>query len=99
MPGLCIGFMHGAHSIMQHACKTCNAWIISLRGNVAMQDMHGRIIMWDPVSIFVIMMALNLNMPVARLNVHDVVAVNQSNITVEHTANSSILREEINYER
>lgn len=64
-----------------------------------MQDMHGRIIMWDPVSIFVIMMALNLNMPVARLNVHDVVAVNQSNITVEHTANSSILREEINYER
>lgn len=63
----------------------------SLKENVVMQDMHGRIIMWDPVSIFVIMWALNLNMPVARLNVHDVAAANQSNITVEHTANSSTI--------
>lgn len=57
-----------------------------------MQDMHGRIIMWDPVSIFVIMMALDLNMPVARLNVQDVVAVNKSNITVEHVARPSTIK-------
>lgn len=56
-----------------------------------MRGMHGRIIMWDPVSILVIMWALNLNMPVARLNVHDVVEANRSNNTVEHTADSSTI--------
>jgi hypothetical protein len=55
--------------------------------------------MWDPASIFVIMWALNVGMPEARLKVNDVVEANESHIIVEHIANSSILREGINYER
>lgn len=54
-----------------------------------MQDMHGRTIVWDPVSIVFMMWVLNVGMPVARLNVHDVVAVNQHNIAVTHEANAS----------
>jgi hypothetical protein len=38
--------------------------------------------MWDPVSMFFMMWTLNVNMPVARLNVHDAMAVN-------HVANAS----------
>jgi hypothetical protein len=55
--------------------------------------------MWDPVSIFAIMWNLNAGMPEARLRVNDVVEANESHIIVEHIANSSILREGINYER
>ena len=43
MPSLCTDSMHGAPNTMLYACKTCNAWTISLKQNVVIQGMHGKI--------------------------------------------------------
>jgi len=40
--------------------------------------MHGRTIMWDPISIFACMWILGVDLPPARLNVQDVIQANQS---------------------
>ena len=40
--------------------------------------MHGRTIMWDPISIFACMWLLGVDLPSARLNVQDVIQANQS---------------------
>ncbi len=45
-----------------------------------MQAMHGRIIMWDPISIFVICWALNVGLPDSRLDVKEVIRVNQTHV-------------------
>lgn len=57
-----------------------------------MQDMHGRTIVWDPVSIVFMMWVLNVDMPVARLHVQDVVAANRHNIAVAHEANACTMK-------
>ena len=36
--------------------------------------------MWDPISIFVICWSLNVELPAGRLNVKEVIKVNQTNV-------------------
>jgi hypothetical protein len=39
--------------------------------------------MYDPISIFFCMWALNIDMPPARLNVAEIVSINKERIVVE----------------
>jgi len=51
--------------------------------------------MWDPISLFYMMWALNTGLPDARLNVTEVIQARENKIVIEHIVESVSLREGI----
>ena len=51
--------------------------------------------MWDPISLFYMMWALNTGLPHARLNVSEAIQARDNKIAIEHIVESVSLREGI----
>jgi len=49
--------------------------------------------MWDPISVFVCMWILNINLPNARLNVHDMIKDRENKILQDYYSNSISVRD------
>jgi len=49
--------------------------------------------MWDPISIFACMWALNADLPEARLNVHKTIEANEQRIFIEQMHKDVTIRE------